>query len=147
MNTIRRAGVVSLIALALAGLPAQLAAQSTNSPAAGKKAAAEKQDTAKAEKKKAPHPFHGKLAKVDKIAKTIKVGESVYQITSETRIKKSGKPATLDDGVEGEEVTGYVKPDASGKLAASSVNFGVPAGKKSSSKSADKTSDTKPDKK
>ena len=53
-------------------------------------------------RQKAAHPFRGKLAAVDKTAKTIKVGKSIYQITSETRLLKGGKPATLGDGVVGE---------------------------------------------
>jgi hypothetical protein len=75
-------------------------------------------------KKKVGHPFRGKLAAVDKVAKTIKVGESIYQITSQTKISKAGKPATLEDGVVGEPVTGFVKTTDDGKMAATSVRFG-----------------------
>ena len=60
---------------------------------------------------------------MDKTAKTIKVGESVYQITSETKITKDGKPATLEDGVVGEPVSGYAKPTEDGKMAATTVHF------------------------
>jgi hypothetical protein len=103
-----------LLAFGLTIAPLQLTAQTTN------KAAAEK----KAEKKPSAHPFHGNLTAIDKTAKTITVGKVTYQITSETKIKKADKPATLDDGVVGEEVRGYVKPSEDGKMAASSVSFG-----------------------
>jgi hypothetical protein len=57
-------------------------------------------------------PFHGKIDAVDKNAKTIKVGERVFQVTSETRITKGDKPATLDDAAVGELVGGaYIKAD------------------------------------
>ena len=127
MKAILRIGALSLLAAAIAAAPAQLLAQSTNKPAADKKAAVAKKEPAV--KKKAAHPFHGKLAAVDKVAKTIKVGESIYQITSETKIAKAGKPATLEDGVVGEPVSGFVKPTDDGKMAATSVYFGAKAGK------------------
>src|SRR5205809_7966017 len=50
---------------------------------------------------KLAHPFHGKLAAVDKVAKTITIGKSVYHVTSETKIKKGDKPAILEAGVVG----------------------------------------------
>ena len=71
-----------------------------------------------------PLPFTGKLAAVDKQAKTITVGERVFQITSETKITKANKPATLEDGVVGEEVAGSYKTSDGGKLEAGSVRFG-----------------------
>jgi hypothetical protein len=114
---------VSLLAAAIAGMPAQLLAQTTNKPAAAKQSAPVKKDSAA--KKKSPHPFHGNLAAVDKAAKTIKLGESVYQVTSETKITKAGKPATLDDGVIGEPVSGYAKPTNDGKMAATTLRFGA----------------------
>jgi hypothetical protein len=114
------------------GMPAQLLAQTTNPPAADKKAAGAKKDTAA--KKKAAHPFHGKLAAVDKVAKTIKVGESIYQITSETKITKAGKSATLADGVVDEPVSGYVKPAGDGKMTATTVRFGAKVEEKGADK-------------
>lgn len=121
-KSILRIGAVSLLAAAIAGMPAQLLAQSTIQPVAEKKPAAGKKETAS--KKKSAHPFRGKLVAVDKTAKTIKLGQSVYQITSETKITKNGKPATLDDGVVGEPVSGYAKPTDDGKMAATTVRFG-----------------------
>lgn len=79
--------------------------------------------------KKAPKaqsvPFRGKLVSIDKMAKTITVGERVFQITSQTRLAKAGKPCALDDAVVGDEVGGAYKTAADGKLEALSVRFGA----------------------
>jgi hypothetical protein len=123
LKTILKIGSLSFVAAALAAAPAQLLAQSTNTHGTDKKAPAATTDTAT--KKKAAHPFHGKLAAVDKVAKTIKVGETTYQVTSATKITKDGKPATLEQGVVGEPVSGYVEPTADGKMAAKSLMFGA----------------------
>jgi hypothetical protein len=136
MTSLLKLGALGLLAAALAGSPAQLLAQTTNNPTATKKDAVAKKDAAT--KSKAAHPFHGKLAAVDKIAKTIKVGESVYQITSATKITKDGKPATLEDGVVGEPVSGYVKPAEDGKMPATTVRFGAKADDKGGSKKKEK---------
>ena len=132
LRSILRIGAVSLLAAAIAGMPGLLLAQSTNKPAATKKSAAVKKDSAA--NNKSAHPFHGNLAAVDKAAKTIKLGKSVYQVTSETKITKDGKPATLDDGVVGEPVSGYAKPTDDGKMAATMVRFGAKAENKSAEK-------------
>jgi hypothetical protein len=136
MKSVLKIGALGLLAAALAGTPAQLLAQSTNNPVTAKKASVAKKEATT--KTKAAHPFHGKLAEVDKIAKTIKVGESVYQITSETKLTKDGKPATLEEGVVGERVTGYVKPTAGGKMAATTVHFGAKADEKGGSTKKEK---------
>ncbi len=136
LKYIFRLGAVALLAAAIGGLPLQASGQ-TNKPAKVKKSTAEKSDSAA--KKKSGHPFHGKLAAVDKSAKTIKLGESVYQITSQTKITKGGKPATLDDGVIGEEASGYAKPTDDGKMAATSLRFGPKAEEASAEKKKDKT--------
>jgi hypothetical protein len=136
MKSVLKLGAVSLLAAAMAGLPAPLLAQSTNKPAAEKKSGAAKKEPAA--KKKSAHPFHGKLAAVDKTAKTIKVGESIYQITSETKITKAGKPATLEDGVVGEPASGYVKPTEDGKMTATTVRFGAKVEAKGGEKKKEK---------
>jgi hypothetical protein len=128
INTALRIGALSLLAAAIAAAPSRLLAQSTNKPSAEKKSAIAKKEPAA--KQKAAHPFRGKLAAVDKVAKTIKVGESIYPITSETKITKAGKPATLADGVVGEPVSGYVKPTDDGKMAATTVTFGAKPAKR-----------------
>ena len=135
LKSILRIGAVGLLAAAIAGMPVQLLAQSTNKPATTKKSAAVKKDAAATKK---AHPFHGNLAAVDKTAKTIKLGESVYQITSETKITKDGKSATLNDGVVGEPVSGYAKPTDDGKMAATTVRFGAKAEEKGAAKKKEK---------
>ena len=132
---IPRLAVLTPLTLSFVLASQLLLAQSTNNPAA-KKSTPQKKEAA--EKKPAAHPFHGTLTAVDKNAKTITVGKVTYQITSETKIKKNDKPATLEDGVIGEEAAGYVKPDADGKLFASSVRFGLKPDTKNSKKSDEK---------
>src|SRR5438034_11394521 len=93
-NTLRLSAL-GLLAGAIALLPVQLQAQEKEKP---------KSETKETTKKASPHPYHGTLTAVDKSAKTITVGKTTYQITSETKITKEGKPATLDDGVVGQNV-------------------------------------------
>ncbi len=126
--------------------PLQSPAQTTNKPVLEKKAGSSSTDATKPEKPAKPGPFHGKLVAVDKVAKTIVVGKRTFQITSETRIKRAGKPATLDDGVIGETVSGYVKPTADGKLVASTVNFGPKAAPQESEKAKTGSGGEKPSK-
>jgi len=108
--------MLGLLAGAVAGLPVGAKAADTNAPAVEKKAPKTK--------KSSTLPIHGKLKAVDKTAKTISVGEQTIQITSEKKITKAGKPATLDDGVVGEEVSAVYKKGADGKLSATTVRFG-----------------------
>ena len=135
MRSILRIGAVGLLAFAVAGMPAQLLAQTTNTTAPAKKTTAAKKDSKKA---KAAHPFNGKLVAVDKVAKTLKVGESVYQVTSDTKITKDGKPATMEEGVVGEPVRGYAKPTEDGKMVATTVHFGAKGEDKGGSKRKEK---------
>jgi len=100
---------MSLLAVAMAVAPTEVLGQGEKS---------------KGDKKEGVIPFRGKLARVDKTAKTIIVGERAFQITWETRIMKAGKPATLDDAVVGEEVGGQYKKAEDGKLVAGMVRFG-----------------------
>jgi hypothetical protein len=137
MNTSFRTLTVTVLlgsVLAVGSAPAWAQSTSTNKPAttsttksSTKKSSAEKKDSTKdsaATATKKAHPFHGKLASVDKVNKTITLGKSTYQITSETKIKKGDKPAMLEDGVVGEDVSGYVKPAEDGKMVATTVTFG-----------------------
>jgi hypothetical protein len=119
-TSIIRLSLLGFIAATVASAPDQLLGQTTNKVPAENKATS----PANTEKAAKGGPFHGKLAAVDKVTKTIVVGKRTFQITSETKIKKAGKPATLDDGVVGETVSGYVKPAADGKLTATTINFG-----------------------
>jgi|ERR1019366_3108585 preprotein translocase subunit YajC len=122
MKSVLKFGAVGLLAAAIIGMPTQLLAQTTNKTTASKKATVEKKATA--DKKRTGGGVHGNLAAIDKTAKTITVGKHTYQITAETKIFKAGKPATLDDGVQGEYVSlGYHATD-DGKLNATTVKFG-----------------------
>ena len=140
---IRHSFRIAILTLVIALGPFALSAraQNTNQPTA-KKPTADSSETPKKEKKAGAGPFHGKLVAVDKLAKTITVGKRTFQVTSETKIKKTGKPATLSDGVVGEPVSGYVKPAADGKLVATTVNFGPKVSENSAKKSGD-TKETK----
>jgi hypothetical protein len=105
---------LSLFAAAIIAAPALSRAQdtSTNAPAVS------------AQKHRHGAPFHGTVSAVDANAMTLTVGKLTVQVTSETKIIKDGKPATLADGVVGEPVRGYYKKDADGKLSATTVHFG-----------------------
>jgi hypothetical protein len=134
-KSILRTGLAALLGLALTASPTLLLGQTNTN-----KAPAEKKATVKdaAEKKPVAGPFHGKLAALDKTAKMITVGKRTFQVTSETKIHKAGKPATFEEGVVGEEVSGYVKPTDDGKLVATTVNFGPKIETKASDKTAEK---------
>src|SRR5438552_2923260 len=101
---ILRFGLAGLLAVALAGTPLALRAQTnvTTQPALKKL-------------KNRILPFHGKLKAIDKSAKTISVGNETIQITSETKITKQAIPATFEDGAVGDDVAGAYRKDADGK--------------------------------
>lgn len=126
--------LLALLALAAAAFPVEVQAQNTNAPGVEHK-------EAKTRKPPAVTPFHGKLKAVDKIAKTISVGELTIQITSETKILKEEKPAMLEDGVVGETVSGGYKKTADGKLDATKVTFGEKPGEPNKEKTKDKAKD------
>jgi hypothetical protein len=105
--------LLGLLAIAVAGAPLALRAQMDSTNAVPKKKPANR-----------VLPFHGKLKALDNTAKTISVGTETFQITSETKITKTGKPATLADGGVGDDVAGAYKKDAEGKLNALSLRFG-----------------------
>jgi hypothetical protein len=138
IKRVLKIGGAALLALAIAGLPGQLAAQTNDKPAVAKKPAAEKKETSKSEKKQSSGPFRGKLAELDKTAKTITVGTRTFQVTSATKIFKAGKPATLEDGVVGEIVSGGFKTAEDGKLVATKVTFGPVTPEKSGEKKKEK---------
>jgi hypothetical protein len=129
---------LGLFAAAVANPQAQLHAQTTNKAAAKKTATAS--TDAKSAKKASPVPFNGKLAKLDKVGKTLTVGKRTFRVTSETKINKGGKPATFEDGVEGEAVTGSIKQAEDGNWVALTVNYGpkTAAPKTTAPKAADK---------
>jgi len=124
LKSIIKAGAMSFLALAVAGAPASLLAQSTNKTAATKPAPAEQKEAT--EKKAKSLPFQGEIATVNKTARMITVGKRTFQITSETKIAKADKtPALFDDAKIGEHITGsYIKAE-DGKLIARSIYLGT----------------------
>ena len=113
---ILRIAALSLLATAIAVAPTQTLAQENK-----EKSTTEKKDAPKIER---GIPFRGKVAALDKTAKTVTVGERVFQVTSETKIRKDNKPATLDDVAVGDEIGGtYTKGD-DGKLTAKTLRIG-----------------------
>jgi hypothetical protein len=144
IKSMLKLGAFTLLLASLTGVPALLQAQTNvnaapapekkaapeKKPAAGKKKSADKNKAA--QKKPKTMPFDGTLTALDKVVKTITVGERTFQITSETRLYKGAKtPATLEEGVVGEPVRGSYEQGPEGKLLASSVYFGPKADAKS----------------
>jgi hypothetical protein len=86
-------------------------------------------------KKAAAGPFHGKLAAVDKVARTIVVGKRTFQVGPQTKITRNGQLAKLEEGMIGESCSGYVKPTEDGKWLATTVNFGQKPGAGGATKS------------
>jgi maltose-binding protein MalE len=113
-------------AVALALLIALAAAAALPSEAAEGRAAST--ESVEKDKKTVRVPFRGKLAAVDKAAKTLslegKEKKRVIHITSETKIMKSGVAATLDDAVIGEEIGGLVVRKGDGREEAVSIRLG-----------------------
>jgi len=130
-----KAGALALLAAAIAGLPVWLEAQTNQNPGALDQAAGEKKEAPA--KKRAAGPFRGKLAAVDKAARTITVGKRTFRITSETKIFKGGAPATIEDAVVGERVTGGFRTAEGGRLNATKVTFGPKTEGKGAAKKAD----------
>lgn len=120
MKTLGKITLASILAAVMVGMPARLMADDSATT------------TNKVTK---PHAagtrFFGKLSAVDSTAKTITVenktkDKRTFEITSETKITKEGKPATLSDGTVGEDVGGTYATGADGKMTAKTVRFGKP---------------------
>lgn len=123
IKTFGKLTLIALFAAAVAGLPLRAgpAASNGSDPAPKTRAI----------------PFRGKIGAVDKTAKTITLDEKtkrVFEITSDTKLTKDGKPATFDAAVVGDYITGqYIKGDGD-KLIAKSIKFGMkPTPKKGAS--------------
>ncbi len=115
-RSILKLAVFGLLATAIALGPTQGFAQEKK-----EKPAAEKQGGSKADR---ALPFHGKITAIDQSAKTIALGERVFQITADTKVVKDGKAASLADAAVGDQVGGsYTKSD-DGKLTARSLRIG-----------------------
>jgi len=108
--------LVAVLAVALAGLSLSARAEET------------KPEKPAPKHTQRPVPFSGTLSAVDKTAMTITVkkkeAEQTFEITSNTRIMKEGKPAVLSDGAVGDMVGGQYRKTDDGKLEAVSVRFG-----------------------
>lgn len=106
--------MAGLLAAVMMGAVSQATAADTNAPAKPAK----------------PTRFAGTLAAMSSTDKTITVDNKkekgrVFLITSETKILKDGKPATLSDGVVGEAVRGSYTTGSDGKMSAKTVVFGA----------------------
>src|SRR5439155_22958378 len=82
----------------------------------------------KSENKPKQMPFRGKVSAVDKTTKVItlegKEKSRSFQVTSETKITKDGKPAVLDDVTAGESVGGRAKENEAGKWESRTLHMG-----------------------
>lgn len=127
MKKIIKSILFSLVAAALVAVPSISRAQdsNTNAPAASKKL-----------------PIHGKAAAVDTAAMTLTIGTTVINITSETKISKDGKPATLSDIKEGDNVSASYEKGQDGKNDALKVNDGMMKSSKKKKKAASTDSST-----
>ena len=114
----------SLVAAALVTVP--FTSRAEDKP----KTNAAPEHAAPAAKKNARLPFHGNVAAVDTAAMTLTVGTLVLNVTSETKISKEGKPATLSELTVGESVGGSYKKDEAGKLTAAIIHTTEKAPKK-----------------
>ena len=120
--------VVSLFTLLTAGMmliPAHSHAQEKKEAKPADKKVEAAGDANKADNANRALPFRGKVDAVDKDAKTVKVGERVFQVSTQTKIEKDGKSATLADAVVGEPVRGSARKGDDGKLTLVSVSFGA----------------------
>lgn len=126
-NNLAKIMLFSLVTAALIAVPAV-------SRAEDKPAVKPAADAGQPAAKKRPTPFHGKVAAVDAAAATVTVGKTTINITSETKITKDGKPATLSEIVVGDTVGGSYKKDDAGKSNATTLNAGEKAPKEKAPK-------------
>ena len=121
MKSLSKLIAIGALAVTVATSP-PLVGQTTNKAPAEKKSATEKKESATKNQKSLP--FSGNIVTMDKNARTLTIGKRTFQVTSETKIFKSDKPATFADGAVGDYVTGSYKKADDGKLIAHSVYFG-----------------------
>jgi hypothetical protein len=125
-NQMLKTLMLGAVAAALVVTPAISQAQDASAPAAS---STTKKPT-----------FHGKASAVDTAAMTLTVGTNTITITSDTKITKNGKPATLSDVQVNDMVMGTYTVGADGKLNATALHDGVKAKKKK--KTSDDSSST-----
>lgn len=110
--------LLTVVAAALIATPTVIRAEE---PSAGK------HDTNAPAKKHEKHgsiPFHGKVSAVDAAGATLTLKELTLNVTSDTKITKDGKPATLADITVGAAVHGSYKKDEAGKANALTIAIG-----------------------
>jgi hypothetical protein len=114
---------LSLFATAIIAAPVLARAQDkgTNAPAAPSQTEPAKP------KKHESAPFHGTVSAVDTKAMTLTVGKHTFNVTSDTKITKEGKPAILSDIAVGDKV-GVAYKKTGDKLAAITINVGKKTG-------------------
>jgi hypothetical protein len=105
-------GLMGLLAVAMAGTPVALRAQTTNTLPPG---------FIKIDKDL--FPLQGRIKAIDKEANTLTIKDETFQITADTIITRRGKHTTLADGELGELVDGTYRKDADGKLKAVQLIF------------------------
>jgi hypothetical protein len=110
----------SLVTAALVAVPATSQAQDKPKTAAPVPAAPAAPAAPSAKKSRAP--FHGKVSAIDSAAMTITIGTQTISITSDTKIIKDEKPATLSDITVGDTANGAYKKDDAGKLNATTIH-------------------------
>lgn len=127
-KNIVKAAILTLLASAIIAAPTVSRAQdATNAPAVAPAApaAAPDQTTPTPPKpKKQGLVFRGTVSAVDTNAMTLTVETRTFDITSQTRITKSGEPATLSDIVVGDKVSGAYKKSGDGSLDATTIHDG-----------------------
>ena len=129
----KQIALYAIIAAALIAAPAALRAEDkpANKP--------ESTEAAAPAAKKHGGPFHGKVTAVDAAAMTVTIKTQTINVTSETKITKDNKPATMADITVGEVVSGAYKKDAAGKLNATVIHIGEKGGgKKQKAEKAEK---------
>jgi len=148
--------LTTLFAIGLAGAVLPGYAQTPADPAGPGTAAPKAEPSAPKKKaksedgtKKHEMPFRGTIESVNQVEKTITVKgkdkEHVLQITSQSKLSKEGKPATLADAVVGENLAGFARETAAGKIEVVSVRFNTKAPGQSKPKKAKAAKEAQPD--
>jgi len=115
---------LSLFATALMAAPALCRAQDTGGATPP---TSPKQTEPAKPKKHEGNVFRGTVSAVDAKAMTLTVGKRTFNVTSDTKITKDGRPAILSDIAVGDKCGGAYKKTDDGKLAATTINVGKKA--------------------
>jgi hypothetical protein len=119
IKSIGKITLAGILAAVVMGMPVTVSAQSTNKSVPSIKVP---------DVKGKPVPFHGKVASVDKSAKTVTLDDKnkrTFHVTSETKIMKNEKPATLDDVTVGEDIRGSYKKNDDQTMSLRSLYIGT----------------------